>query len=41
MNCIFTLALVAAAGCLGYVVGRRVGYEEAVSQGRAGWHSGG
>jgi hypothetical protein len=34
MNCIFTLALVAAAGYIGYVVGRRRGYEEAMSKGR-------
>jgi hypothetical protein len=34
MNCILTLALVAAAGYIGYRFGRRVGYDEAMSQGR-------
>jgi hypothetical protein len=32
MNCILTLALVAAAGYIGYRFGRRVGYDEAMSQ---------
>ncbi|MCY2987898.1 MAG: hypothetical protein NTY19_08565 [Planctomycetota bacterium] len=31
MNCILGLAVVAAAGYIGYQLGRIVGYEEAVS----------
>ena len=34
MSCIIQLALVAAAGYIGYEIGRRVGYEEAMSQHR-------
>lgn len=34
MNCILTLALVAAAGYFGYHIGKEVGYDEAMSSWR-------
>ena len=41
MSCLLHLALLAGVGYVAYQFGRRVGYEEGISQLRAGWHSGG
>ena len=40
MNCIWGLVLIAAAGYVGYQVGKAVGREEAMSGGRARYRPG-